>query len=70
MHLHFIAILQVCENTKKKKRRKKTETLAARVSDMAGASSFKFGMQTALAGGQRCSKFDSNQIRDHRDTKV
>ena len=36
--------LQVCENTKKKKTQEKFETLAARISEMAGAISFKFGM--------------------------
>ena len=58
------------EEEEKKKRRKKNETLAARISEMAGAISFKFGMQIPLAGGQLCSKFGSNQISDHRDTKV
>ena len=64
----------MCEKTKKKKKKKtkkkKNETLAARISEMAGAISFKFGMWTPLAGGQLCSKFGSNQISDHRDTKV
>ena len=55
---------------RKKKRRKKNKTLAARISEMAGAISFKFGMLTPLAGRQLCSKFGSNQISDHRDTKV
>ena len=64
--------LQVCEKTKKKKKKTKkiNQTLAARISEMAGAISFKFGMKTLLAGGQLCSKFGSNQIRDYRDTKV
>ena len=30
----------------------------------------KFGMLTPFTGRQLCSKFGSNQIRDHRDTKV
>ena len=61
----------MCEKTKKKKKtKKKSETLAARISEMAGAISFKFGMYTPLAGGQLCSKFGSNQISDHRDTNV
>ena len=46
--------LQVCEKTKKKKKKKKTkiknEILAARISEMAGAISFKFGMLPWLAG--------------------
>ena len=44
-HLRFIAIF--CKGVKRRKeekRRKKIETLAARISEMAGASSFKFGM--------------------------
>ena len=36
--------LQVCEKTKKKKTKKKNKTLAARISEMAEAISFKFGM--------------------------
>ena len=53
-----------------KKRRRKNETLAARISEMAGAISFKFGMETPLTGGKLGSKFGSNQISDHRDTNV
>ena len=52
------------------KNEEKIENLAACISEMAGAISFKFGKYTPLAGGQLCSKFGSNQIRDHRDTKV
>ena len=59
---------------KKKKQKKKTknkiETLAAHISEMAVAMSFKFGMWTPLAGRKLCSKFDSNPIRDHQDAKV
>ena len=58
------------DEEEKKNEEKKNETLAARISEMAGAISFKFGMYTPLAGGQLCSKFGSNQISDHRDTKV
>ena len=54
----------------RKKQRKKIDNLAARISEMAGAISFKVGMWTPLAGGKLCSKFGSNRIRDHRDTKV
>ena len=54
----------------KRQRREKNETLAARISEMAGAISFKFGMYIPLAGGQLCSTFGYNQRSDHRDTKV
>ena len=60
----------VRKDEEEKKNEKKNETLAACISEMAGAISFKFGMLTPLAGGQLCSKFGSNQISDHRDTKV
>ena len=44
-HLRFIAIFAIVRKHKEeKKRRKKIETLAARISEMAGAISFKFGM--------------------------
>ena len=59
-----------CAKKRRRKNEEKNETLAARISEMAGAISFKFGMYTPLAGGQLCSKFGSNQISDHRDTKV
>ena len=66
----FASVRKDEEEKEEKKRRKKNDTLAARISEMAGAISFKFGMKTPLAGGQLCSKFGSNQISDHRDTKV
>ena len=62
----YITILCKCAKT----RRKNIETLAGRISEMAEMLSFKFGMWTPLAGGQLCSKFSSNRMRDHRDTKV
>ena len=64
--MNFIAILQVCENTEKKR----IQTLAVRISETARVISFKFGMYTPLVYGKPCSKFGSNWIRDHRDTKV
>ena len=66
MRLCFIAIF----SSVRKDKEKKIKTLAACILEMARAISFKFGMQTPLAGGQLCSKFGSNWIRDHRDTKV
>ena len=58
------------EEVEEKKRRKKIKTLAACISEIVGARSFKFGMWTPLAGGQLCSTFGTTRIRDHRDTKV
>ena len=50
--------------------KKKVETLAACILEIAGAISFRFVMRAPLAGGQLCSKFGSIQIKDHRDAKV
>ena len=64
---------EVCEKKKtkyKKKMKKKTQTLAARISEMAGAIFFKFGMWTLLPSWHICSKFGFNRIRDHGATKV
>ena len=44
--------------------------MATRISEMAGEISFKFGMWTPLTGGQLCSEFGSDQIRDHRGVKM
>ena len=64
--LRFIAIFA----SVRKDEEKNPETLAACISEMAGAISFKFGMWTPLVGGQLCSKCGYNWIRGHRDTKV
>ena len=53
-----------------KKRRKKTQTLATCISEMAGAIFFKFGMRTPLQSRHFCSNFGFNRIRNHRATKV
>ena len=58
------------EEVEEKKRRKKTQTLAARISEMAGAIFFKFGMWTPLPRRQFCSNFGFNRIRNHGATKV
>ena len=69
--MRFIAIFaSVRKDEEEKKRRKRNETLATRISEMAGVISFKFGMQTPLAGGQLSSKFGCNRMRYHRDTNV
>ena len=53
-----------------KKRRKKKQILAARISEMAGAIFFKFGMWTPLPSWHFCSNFGFNRIRNHAATKV
>ena len=53
-----------------KKPRKKTQTLAARISEMAGAIFFKFGMWTPQPRRHFCSNFGFNRIRNHGATKV
>ena len=58
------------EHSRRKERRKKTQTLAARISEMAGAIFFKFGMWTPLPSRQFFSNFGCNRIRNHGATKV
>ena len=53
-----------------KRRRKKTLTLASRISEMAGAIFFKFGMWTPRPSRHFCSNFRFNRIRNHGATKV
>ena len=64
-HSCFIANFAKCA-----KRRKKTQTLAARISEMAGAIFFKFGMWIPLPSRNVCSNFSFNRIRNHGATKV
>ena len=52
------------------KNEEKTQTLAARISEMAGAIFFKFGMWTPLPSQHFCSNFGFNRIRNHGATKV
>ena len=54
----------------RKEEEKKTQTLAARISEMAGAVIFKFGMWTPLPRRHFCSNFGFNRIRNHGVTKV
>ena len=56
---------KVCE-----KKKKKTQTLATRISEMAGAIFFKFGMWTPPPSRHVCSNFGFNWIRNHGATKV
>ena len=73
-HSCFIADFAKCaiRRSRRKKRRKKTQTLAARISEMAGAIFFKFGttMWTPLPRRHFCSKFGFNRIRNHGATRV
>ena len=58
------------EIEEKKNEEKKTQTLAARISEMAGAIFFTFGMWTPLPSRHLCSNFGFNRIRNHGATKV
>ena len=58
------------EVEEEKKMKKKTQTLATRISEMAGAIFFKFGMWTPLPSLHFCSNFGFNRIRNHGATKV
>ena len=55
---------------KEKKTKKKTQTLAAHISEITGAIFFKFGMWTPLPSRHVCSIFGFNRIRNHGVTKV
>ena len=67
-------LLQILQSVRKeveeKKTKKKTQTLAARISEMDGAIFFKFGKWTPLHSRQFCSTFGFNRIRNHGATKV
>ena len=67
-HSCFMADFAKC--AKRRSRRKKIQTLAARISEMARSSSFKLGMWTPLASRHFCSNFGFNRIRNHGATKV
>ena len=66
----FMADFAKCAKRRRKKMKKKPLTLAARISEMAGAIVFKFGMWTPRPGRHFCSNFGFNQIRNHGATKV
>ena len=55
---------------KKKTKKKNPQTLAARISEMALASFFKFGMWTPQPSRHFCSNFGFNRIRNNGATKV
>ena len=67
-HSCFISDFAKC--AKRSRRRKKTQTLAARISEMAGVIFFKFGMWTPLSSRHLCSNFGFNRIRNHGAAKV
>ena len=58
------------KNEEEKNEEEKPQTLAARISEMAGAIFFKFGMWTPLPSRHFCSNFGFSQIRNHGATKV
>ena len=66
----FIADFAKCAKRRRKNEEKKPQALAARISEMAGAIFFKFGMLTPLPRRHFCSNFGFNRIRNHGATKV
>ena len=63
-------ILQSVRKEVEEKTKKKPQTLAARISEMAGAIFFKFGLWTPRPSRHFCSNFGFNRIRNHGATKV
>ena len=68
-HACFMVDFAKCAK-RRRKQRKKTQTLAACISEMAGAIFFKFVMWTALPSRHYCSNLGFNRIRNHGATKV
>ena len=66
----LLRILQSVRKEVEEKNEEKPQTLAARISEMAGAIFFKFGMWTPLPSRHFCSNFGFNRIRNHGATKV
>ena len=67
-HSCFMADFAKC--AKRRISRKKTQTLTARISEMAGAIFFKFGMWTPLPSRHFSSNVGFNRIRNHGATEV
>ena len=64
-------ILQsVRKEVEEEKNEEKTQPLSARISEMAGAIVFKFGMWTPRPSWHFCSNFGFNRIRNDGATKV
>ena len=68
--LRIRVLLRILRSVRKEVEEKKPQTLAARISGMAGASFFKFGMWTFLPSRHICSNFGFNRVRNHGATKV
>ena len=66
----LLRILQSVRKEVEEKNEEKTQTLAARISEMAKAIVFKFGIWTPLPSRHFCSNFGFNRIRNHGATKV
>ena len=60
----------ILQSVRKEVEEEKTQTLAAHISEMAGAIFFKFGMWTPLPSRHVCRNFGFNQIKNHGATKV
>ena len=58
------------EVEEEKNEEKKPQTLAACISETAGAIVFKFGMSTPRPSRHFCSNFGFNRIRNYGATKV
>ena len=64
-------ILQsVRKEVEEKNQEKIPQTLAARISEMAGSIFFKFGMWTPLPSRHFCSNYGFDRIWNHGATKV
>ena len=62
---------RILQSVRKEVEEKNEEkTLAARISEMAGAIFFTFGMWTPLPSRHFCGNFGFNRIRNHGVTKV
>ena len=70
MNLYFTADFAKCVKRRRKETKKKPETLATCILEMAEVIFFKFRMQTPLPCGHFCSKFGFNRIRNHGATNV
>ena len=58
------------EEIEEKTKKKTPQSLAARISEMAAAIFFKYGMWTSLPSRHVYNKFGFNRIRNHGATKV
>ena len=68
-------LFRIVQSVRKKeveeeKNKEKNPTLAACISEIAGAIVFKFGMWTPLPSRHFCSNFGFNRMRNHGATKV